>query len=291
MPGDGSHGNKVLLSGDGPDKVFGGYNRWMTYLQFPRRGTGTGLPRAGRRAVGAAARPFAARAVEATLPAAPTRPRAVRREPPLPRRRSPALPGPGRRAAALRERPPETAVRRASRAVRRACRHGGDQLAWMSYVALKTELVEDYLCRLDTMAMGESGRGTSAAARHRTSCDSGCRFLRVAKVGWSQFEQKALFRQAVSTACCRDYITEPGRSRAFDRPWGSGRLAYSTRRIPRESLLFEEGLVDADAVERPHREGIEQRVVCALDARDAHGLVRDEPVIRALLSRRAEGDR
>ena len=97
---------------------------------------------------------------------------------------------------AARRRPPETPVEQIRDRFDER-RPGGDQLAWMSYLALKTDLVEDYLVRLDTMGMGESVEGR-VPLLDADLVRFGLSLPQKTKIG-SHYEQKALFRRAVST--------------------------------------------------------------------------------------------
>ena len=122
---------------------------------------------------------------------------------------------------------------------------GGDYLAWMSYLALKTDLVEDYLVRLDTMGMGESVEGR-VPLLDVDLVQFGVSLTQRAKVG-PRYEQKALFRRAVSTLL-PPYITERPKQ-GFCPPvadWASGLLRS---RLPRRSNLVDEGLIAPGAVD------------------------------------------
>jgi asparagine synthase (glutamine-hydrolysing) len=121
---------------------------------------------------------------------------------------------------------------------------GADYLTWMSYASLKTNLVEDYLARLDKLAMRESVEGRVP-------------LLDPVLVRWAfgvpqerkveGFEQKALFRRAISSVV-PSYVTERPKQ-GFCPPvagWASTLLAGS---LNGSSALQDEGIVVPSAVE------------------------------------------
>jgi asparagine synthase (glutamine-hydrolysing) len=233
-------GHKVLLSGDGADELFGGYNRWMTYLRFNDR-YWSRAPAMARRAVGTVSRPLARglagdiarRAREGGQLFVGSRPfhdDDLRR-----------YLGPVARNAAHGS-PPETGIGRIREKFNSRLPRG-DQLAWMSYLALKTDLVEDYLVRLDTMGMGASVEGRVPLLDVDLA---GFAFglSQNEKVG-ARYEQKALFRRAVSTFLPR-YITERPKQ-GFCPPvadWASGLLRS---RIGGASPLVDLDLISPEA--------------------------------------------
>ena len=194
-------GIKVLLSGDGGDELFGGYNRWMKYLRFHDQ-VWRRAPRALRRIAGSAVRAVRAWACGRHCAPGRRRRRPVRREPAVSRRPPRALPrSDGRTAAAAR--PPETLRRAAPRGASTSGTRVRDYLAWMSYAALKTNLVEDYLARLDKMGMRDSVEGRVPLLDPHLARWA-FRLSQEQKV--DGFQQKALFRRAVAPLL-PDYVT------------------------------------------------------------------------------------
>ena len=232
-------GIKVLLSGDGGDELFGGYNRWMKYLRFHdhvwRR-----TPRVAKRIAGRAARTHAhglaadiARRAATDghlfVPSRPMHDDVLRM----------VLGSEGQRV--LAEQPPELLLE----PVARAFSFGGgdgDYLAWMSYVSLKTTLVEDFLQRLDKMGMQHSVEGRVPLLDPRLAAWA-FSIPQQAKVG--RFEQKRLFRKAV-TGVVPSYITDRPKQ-GFSPPvatWVETLLAGRTSASA--SQLVDAGLVRAD---------------------------------------------
>lgn len=241
-------GHKVLLSGDGPDEMFGGYNRWMTYLRFHDR-YWRHTPAIARRAVGVAARPFARglagdiarRAREGGQLFVGSRPF---HDDDLHR----CLGSVARGVA--RETPPETSVERVRETFEQRL-PDADELAWMSYLALKTDLVEDYLVRLDTMGMGESVEGRVPLLDVEL-VQFGLSLSQEAKVG-SRYEQKALFRRTVSRFLPK-YVTERPKQ-GFCPPVADWASALLRSRIGDQSPLVEQGLIARGAVSALARSG------------------------------------
>jgi asparagine synthase (glutamine-hydrolysing) len=234
-------GTKVLVSGDGGDELFGGYNRWMKYLRFHDQVWGR-APRPLRRIAGSASAPFlnglagdiARRAREGGDLFVGSRPF---HDDDLARSLGPV----GKEAAAAM-RPERWIEKLRERFDSRL--PGADYLTWMSYASLKTNLVEDYLARLDKLAMRESVEGRVP-------------LLDPVLVRWAfgvpqerkiqNFEQKALFRRSVASIVPA-YVTERPKQ-GFCPPvagWASALLADS---LNSSSVLHEEGIVAPTAVE------------------------------------------
>jgi asparagine synthase (glutamine-hydrolysing) len=242
-----SDGVKVLLSGDGGDELFGGYDRWMAYLRF-HEWIWKRTPRAAKRLGGRAARPLvgglagdiARRARDGGELFVGSRPF---HDDALQRYLGPI----GKEAAAAF--PPEQGVS----ALRRRFDErmpGGDYLAWMSYASLKTHLVDDYLARLDKLGMQESVEGRvplldPVLARWA--------FTLPQEVKVPGFRQKALFRRAVDDLL-PDYITERPKQ-GFCPPVGAWSASLLADRMNGASALVDEGVVAPDATSRLRTNG------------------------------------
>jgi asparagine synthase (glutamine-hydrolysing) len=238
-------GTKVLLSGDGGDELFGGYNRWMKYLRFHRQ-VWSRMPHNLKRAAGKAVSPLAPglagdiarRAGEGGDLFVGSRPF---HDDDLARYLGPE----GRKAAAASH-PERGIVELRERFDARF--PGADYLSWMSYASLKTSLVEDYLARLDKLAMRESVEGR-VPLLDPVLTSWAFRIPQAQKV--PGFEQKALFRRTVEQLLPA-YITERPKQ-GFCPPvagWASSLLADS---LNGSSVLYEEGIIAPNAVERLRR--------------------------------------
>jgi asparagine synthase (glutamine-hydrolysing) len=235
-------GTKVLLSGDGGDELFGGYNRWMKYLRFHDQLWGR-FPRPLRRIAGGASAPFlnglagdiARRAREGGDLFVGSRPF---HDDDLDRYLGPT----GREAAAAGG--PERWIERLRERFDNRF-PGADYLTWMSYASLKTNLVEDYLARLDKLAMRESVEGRVP-------------LLDPVLVRWAftvpqkrkvnGFEQKALFRRAVARVV-PPYVTERPKQ-GFCPPVAGWAQTLLSDSLNGSSALADEGIVAPSAIEQ-----------------------------------------
>jgi asparagine synthase (glutamine-hydrolysing) len=235
-------GNKVLLGGDGADELFGGYNRWMTYLRFHDR-YWRHVPGIGRRVIGHGTRPFARGLAGDIARRARNGGQLFVGSRPFHDDDLRHYLGPVAREAAC-ERPPEAHVE-TLRERFDTRRPGGDQLAWMSYVALKTDLVEDYLVRLDTMGMQHSVEGRVPLLDVEL-VELAFSLSQRAKVG-PRYEQKALYRQAVSSFL-PTYITERPKQ-GFCPPIADWASSLLRSRVATPTRLIDRGLITPNAVE------------------------------------------
>jgi len=239
-------GGKVLLGGDGGDELFGGYNRWMKYLRFhdqvwrrtprPLRRAGG---RAGQRLTSGLAQDISRRASEDGELFVGSR---LFHDDDLVRylgrsgRDAAAAESPGQALVDLRRRFDE--------------KHPtGDYLAWMSYAALKTHLVEDFLARLDKMGMAESVEGRVPLLDPMLA-QWAFRVPQSLKV--PGYRSKAMFRQ-VAEPLLPDYITERPKQ-GFCPPVSDWASALISTRADGAGILAEEGLVVPDALARLARE-------------------------------------
>lgn len=219
------HGVIVALTGDGGDELFVGYDKWMKMLRLHRYAWDpfVRLPRTIREALAAAGRPVVKGRVAADLLRAATageelfqggtafkqdevaglvRPDLMKRDGDL----SPYSP-----IAELRERFEESAP------------DPHDYADWMSYLSLKSGLLEDYLMRVDKMGMAASVEGRIPLLDHE--------FVRLAmsipgSYKYDGWQRKRLLKDVARRFLPSGLIDAP--KRGFNAPveaWISGEFA------------------------------------------------------------------
>jgi asparagine synthase (glutamine-hydrolysing) len=235
-------GGKVLLSGDGGDELLGGYDRWMSYLRFHDR-LWRRVPSPARRLGGIALRPFARGLAGDIARRAREGGELFVGSRPFHNDDLKASLGPlGLEAWAATS--PEEPVARLRLRFDARTHNGSDYLAWMSYLALKAHLVEDYLTRLDRMGMAHSVEGRVP-------------FLDPALVCWTMglpqstkvpgFRQKALMRAAVGPLL-PDYVLDRPKQ-GFCPPVADWATALLAKR-PIGGALVDGGLIAPGALDQ-----------------------------------------
>lgn len=237
-----SDGHKVLLSGDGGDELFGGYNRWMTYLRVHDRLWRT-TPQVMRRVLGrAAARSMGGLGGDIARRAGAGGELFVGSRPMHDRELAEVL-GPRGRAALARSHPEDyvESLRRGYSA-RAADR---DYLRWMGYASLRTHLVEDYLARLDKMGMAHSVEGRVPLLDPRLVQWA---FAQRQSVLIDGYRPKGLFRDSVARLL-PDYILDRPKQgfcppvAAWAQPLLADRMRDSSKRVLETSELLDAGAV------------------------------------------------
>ena len=233
-------GGKVLLSGDGGDELLGGYSRWMKYLRF-HDGAWRRTPDPLKRVAGRAARPFARGLAGDIARRAGAGGDLFVGSRPFHDDDLAAHLGPVGTAAAAAS-PPEAPVQELRRQLDARAPDDSDYLTWMSYVALKGHLVEDYLARLDKMGMAHSVEGRVPLLDPRL-VEWSLSLPQARKV--PGFEQKALLRSAVAPVVPDHILNRP--KQGFCAPvtdWASSLLAE--REL--SPALVDSGLVEPGAL-------------------------------------------
>jgi asparagine synthase (glutamine-hydrolysing) len=241
-------GGKVLLAGDGGDELLGGYSRWMTYLRFYERAWRR-TPASVRRLAGLTMKPFAhGLAADIARRARDGGELFVGSRPFHDDDLIGCLGTVGRET--LENAPPEAPVAGLRRRFDERMPEGSDYLAWMSYLALKNHLVEDYLARLDKMGMAESVEGRVPLLDPKL-VKWAFRIPQSRKV--PGYKQKVLMRSAVGSLL-PDYILDRPKQ-GFCAPVGDWALSLLGKRQLTGSVLVEEKLVAPDAFDRLRQAG------------------------------------
>ena len=129
-----------------------------------------------------------------------------------------------------------------------------DYLAWMSYIAFKTKLVEDYLQRLDKMGMRHSVEGR-VPLLDPSLATWACNLPQDRKV--PDFREKTLLRRAVAPILPQYVLDRP--KQGFCPPVATWcERILSERPMANTGLLFDSGLLNQAWISLLHVSGRRQ---------------------------------
>jgi asparagine synthase (glutamine-hydrolysing) len=151
----------VALSGDGGDELFVGYDKWMKMLQMHRSGWRAlqALPVPARRAIAAVAGPMSRSRVIAEVLRAAADGEELYQGGTAFKRDEIGLLCREEFVGSRDDRTAYAGIAALRAQFERTAPDPGDYADWMSYVSLKSGLLEDYLMRLDKMGMAASIEG------------------------------------------------------------------------------------------------------------------------------------
>jgi asparagine synthase (glutamine-hydrolysing) len=240
-------GGKVLLSGDGGDELFGGYDRWMTYLRFHDR-VWRRTPPLGRRIAGSAARRFASGLAGDIARRARDGEDLFVGSRPFHDDDLQASLGPVG-IDAWKANPPDKQIMQLRRQFDERAGADSDYLRWMSYVSLKGYLVDDFLTRLDRMGMSHSVEGRVPLLDPKL-VQWGLSLRQSRKV--PGFRQKALMRAAVGPLLPQYILSRP--KQGFCAPVADWARSLLSKRSTGAALV-ERRLIAPDALDRLRSRG------------------------------------
>jgi asparagine synthase (glutamine-hydrolysing) len=199
------HGVKVVLSGDGGDELFAGYHKWMQYLKLYHRlwRFYASLPRAVRQLnyslYGSILRDSR---IQGLLKTASCGEELFQGGTAFKRSELEILLTSDFQDDQMHQ-PAYTAIEDLRDRYDRAAQPESDYLNWMTYAALKTELLEDYLMRLDKMGMAASIEGREPFLDHE--------FVELAlsippELKYRNYEQKSLLKKAAARLLPKELV-------------------------------------------------------------------------------------
>jgi len=227
------NGVKVVLSGDGGDELFAGYNRWMSYLKFYNRVWKyySKTPQVLRGLNFALLKPFVSDEIKYEALKRSAHAEELFWGGTAFKERELAMFLNEQTYDYLHKSRPYTAIAALKNAFDERHR-SADYLEWMSYIALKTSLLEDYLMRLDKMGMAASIEGRVPLLDHK--------FVALAlsippELRYKNYENKYLLKKVAARLLPRELIYR--KKMGFCAPlenWLIGEM----KDFFKESLLF-----------------------------------------------------
>jgi asparagine synthase (glutamine-hydrolysing) len=242
------NGVKVVLSGDGGDELFAGYNRWMSYLKFYNRVWKyySKTPRTLRSLNYAVLKPFVRDEIKCEALKRSAHGEELFWGGTAFKERELEVFLNERTYTSLQQSHPYSEIS-ALRNTFEAKHHSADYLEWMSYIALKTSLLEDYLMRLDKMGMAASIEGRVPLLDHKFAALA----LSIPPtLKYKNYENKYLLKKVAATLVPRELIYR--KKMGFCAPleeWLIGKV----RDLFKESLLFlqeKEGIFSGDGLSK-----------------------------------------